>query len=58
VTALEPWLEAYGAHLNRFDWWKQDPHVDLQLRIAGLQERKAEAFLADLITALLANQHG
>jgi hypothetical protein len=56
VAALKPWLEAYGAHLDRFDWRKQDPHVDLQLRIAGLQETSAETFFTDLITALLANE--
>ncbi|MGD8968959.1 MAG: hypothetical protein PVI07_15745 [Anaerolineae bacterium] len=58
VIALEPWLEAYGPHLDRFDWQKQDPHIDLQLRIAGLLERKAETFLTDLSTALLVNEQG
>jgi hypothetical protein len=58
VIALEPWMEAYGAHLNRLDWRKQDPHVDLHLRIAGLQESRAEALLTDLSTALLANEQG
>jgi hypothetical protein len=58
VVALEPWLEAYGAHLSQFDWRKQDPHINLQLRIAGLPRRKADAPLAELGTALLANGQG
>ena len=58
VVALEPWLEAYGAHLSRFDWRKQDPHINLHLSIAGLPQREAEAFLTDLGTALLANEQG
>lgn len=52
VTALEPWLKAYGSHLRRLYWRKQDPHINLQLRIAGLLETKAETFLTDLSTAL------
>lgn len=56
VTALEPWLEAYGAHLNGFDWRKQDPHINLQLRIAGLQETRAETLLSDLGIALAVNE--
>jgi hypothetical protein len=58
VIALGPWMEAYGAHLNRLDWRKQDPHVDLHLGIAGLQESRAEVLLTDLSTALLANEQG
>jgi hypothetical protein len=56
VTALEPWLDVYGARLSRFDWQKQDPHVYLQLRIAGLLHREAETFLTDLGTALRASE--
>jgi len=52
MTALNPWLEAYGAHLNRFHWRKHDPHINLQLRTAGLLKTKAESFLTDLSTAL------
>ncbi|MFO7743276.1 MAG: hypothetical protein R6X31_13290 [Anaerolineae bacterium] len=55
VTALIPWLEAHGAHLSWFHWRKQDPHINLQLRIAGLLETEAEAFLTDLSTALRAD---
>ncbi|MGD8997129.1 MAG: hypothetical protein PVH80_03405 [Anaerolineae bacterium] len=58
VAALEPWLEAYGPHVSRFDWSKQDPHINLQLRIAGLLPRRAETILADLGAALGANELG
>jgi hypothetical protein len=58
VVALDPWLEAYGAHLSQFDWRKQDPHISLQLRIAGLLQTEPEAPLAELSTALLANGQG
>jgi hypothetical protein len=52
VVGLKPWLEAYGAHLSRLDWQKQDPHISLQLRIAGLPKMKAETLFADLGAAL------
>jgi hypothetical protein len=52
VMALEPWLEAHGVHLSRFDWRKQDPHIDLQLRIAGLLGGRAEAVFSELGSAL------
>lgn len=55
VTVLSPWLEAYGTHLDRFRWRKHDPHINLQLRIAGHLEAGAESFLTDLSTALQAN---
>jgi len=55
VTALSPWLEAHGAHLDRFHWRKQDPHINLQLTIAGHLDTEAESFLTDLSTALQAN---
>jgi hypothetical protein len=55
VTTLSPWLEAYGAHLDRFHWQKQDPHINLQLIIVGLLDTKSQAFLTDLVTALQAN---
>ncbi len=54
-TAVNPFLEAYGAHLQRFHWRKQDPHVDLQLMIAGLLQTEAHAWLHALSTALLAH---
>jgi hypothetical protein len=58
VTALEPWLEVYGAHVSQFDWRKKDPHINLQLRAAGLLETKAETLLADLGSALRTNDQG
>jgi hypothetical protein len=55
VTALSPWLAAYGAHLDRFHWQKQDPHINLQLTISGHLETEAESFVTDLISALQAD---
>ncbi len=55
ATTLEPWLDTYGSHLDRFCWRKQDPHINLQLSIAGLLETKAETFLIDLSAALRAS---
>jgi len=52
--SLESWLDAYGSHLSHFHWRKQDPHINLQLRIVGLLETKAETLLVDLSTALRA----
>jgi hypothetical protein len=56
VTALEPWLDVYGVHLSRFDWQKQDPHINLQLSVAGLLHREAGTFLTELGIALLARE--
>lgn len=52
VTALEPWLETYGVHLHRFVWRKTDPHVQLQMRAAGLLATSSETFLVDLQAAV------
>jgi len=52
VAMLEPWLEIYGAHLRRFVWRKADPHIQLQVRIAGLLTTSSETFLADLQAAV------
>lgn len=52
AAAMEPWLHTYGSHLRRFHWRKQDPHINLQLRIADLLDTEAETFLADLSMAL------
>jgi hypothetical protein len=52
VAALEPWLQTYGAHLNRFVWHKRDPHVHVEIRVAGLLAASSETFLADLQAAL------
>ena len=56
VTALEPWLETYGAHLHRFAWHKTDPHIQLQMKMAGLLATSSETFLADL-QAVLEKRH-
>lgn len=55
LEALEPWLDTYGAHVHRFYWNKRDPHIVLQMRIAGLLEVPAEEFFTDLSAALKAN---
>jgi len=57
VTALEPWLQAYGAHLDRFAWHKTDPHIQLQVNVAGLLGTPSEAFLANLQAAVGGVQH-
>jgi len=57
VTALEPWLETYGAHLRRFVWRKTDPHVQLQLKVAGLLATSSKTFLADLQAAVGGAKH-
>lgn len=58
VTALEPWLDTYGTHVIRFDWQKQDPHINVQLKIAGLLGGNvAEMLLSDLGSALNVNRN-
>ena len=52
VAGLGPWLETYGAHLRRFVWHKTDPHIQLQVKAAGLFATSSETFLADLQAAL------
>ncbi len=56
VTALTPFVQSYGAHLDRFHWRNQDPHVDIQLSIAGLVEIDAYGCFADLSAALQAGR--
>jgi hypothetical protein len=51
MTELESWVQAYGACLHRFSWRKTDPHVQLQMNVAGLLAMSSETFLADLQTA-------
>jgi hypothetical protein len=55
VTSLSPWLEAHGAHLDRFHWQKQDPHINLQLIVAGKLETEAGSLLTELRSALRAD---
>ncbi len=57
VTAVEPWLETYGAHLYRFSWRKTDPHIQLQMKVAGLLATSSETFLADLQAAVGGTKH-
>lgn len=57
VATLEPWLEAFGTHLHRFVWHKTDPHIQLQIKMAGLLSTSSEAFLADLQTAVEGATH-
>ena len=52
VTALEPWLETYGAHLYRFSWRRTDPHIQLQMKVTGLLDTFSETFLTDLQAAV------
>jgi hypothetical protein len=58
VRSLGAWVEAYGAQLRRFDWCKQDPHIDLELWTKGLPGGGSGAVLADLRMALLGDQQG
>ena len=57
VAALQPWLETYGAYLHRFVWHKTDPHVQLQMNVAGLLATSSETFLADLQAAVGGAKH-
>jgi len=52
LAGLAAWLEAYGRCLQRFSWRKADPHVQLQMRVAGLLATSSEAFLTALQTAI------
>lgn len=57
VTALDFWLDTYGAHLHRFSWRKADPHVQLQIKTAGLLSTPSETFLTALQTAVEGATH-
>ena len=52
VTALKPWLGAYGSHLQRFSWQKHDPHIQLQVNVAEVLATPSEQFLTDLRAAV------
>ena len=52
MATLEPWLGTYGAHLHRLSWRKTDPHVQLQVKAAGLLATSSETFLTDLQAAV------
>lgn len=52
VTRLASWLEAYGACLDRLSWRRETPHVQLQLRVAGMQDRPSDEFLSGLRGAI------
>lgn len=51
IAELKSWLETYGMHLRRFSWRKRDPHVQVQVEIAGLHKISSDVFLADLQAA-------
>jgi len=57
VKALAPWLEAYGAHLHRFSWCKQDPHIRVQVNVSGLLAISSETFFAALQSAVQGTAH-
>jgi len=52
LAGLVSWLEEYGASLDRLSWRREAPHVQLQLRAAGLLDRSSERLLADLRGAI------
>jgi hypothetical protein len=52
AAALASWLETYGAYLDRFSWRKADPHVQLQVNVAGLLATSSKRFLADVQSAV------
>mgnify|MGYP000565989942 CR=1 FL=1 len=56
ASALQPWLEVYGSHVDRFFWRKSDPHIILQARVGRLLKVPARAFLRDLTVALKTNE--
>lgn len=51
---LAAWLSSYGDCLDRLSWRREAPHLQLQLRAAGLLERSS----ADLLTSLQAAIRG
>ena len=57
VAGLEPWVDAYGTHLQRLSWRKTDPHIQLQANVAGLLTTSSEVFLAGLQTAVGGTMH-
>ena len=57
VIALEPWLQTYGVHLRRFYWRQQDPHILLEIDLAGLLATPSEVFLDSLQAALKKATH-
>ncbi len=48
ATALKPWLEFYGRHLQRLIWRKKDPHIQIQLKAGGLLGVPGDVFIEDL----------
>ena len=57
MAELESWVQAYGACLHRFSWRKTDPHIQLQMNVAGLLATSSKAFLVDLQTAAGGRTH-
>lgn len=55
-AAVIPFLHSYGPYLNRFSLQRKQPHLLLQLRLAGLTDRQSTDFFKDLI-AVFAPHH-
>lgn len=53
LAGLKPWLERYGAHLQRFSWQNHDPHVQLQMNPRRLVLTPSAKLLTDLQIALI-----
>lgn len=48
ITWLTPFLETYGPHLKRFSWGKQDPHILIVLKLAGLTTTAAAGLFREI----------
>jgi hypothetical protein len=58
AEALGTWLETYGTHLHRLSWRRQDPHVQLHIRVAGLTSTPSHKILDDLRSTMERASHG
>ncbi|MCX7681889.1 MAG: hypothetical protein N2508_07995 [Anaerolineae bacterium] len=52
LARLVPWVSTYGMSLQRFSWRKDDPHVQLQMKVTDLLTTSSEAFLTALQIAV------
>jgi hypothetical protein len=53
LAGLKPWLERYGAHLQRLSWQRDDPHVQLQMDPRRLVLTPSAKLLTDLQIAFV-----
>jgi hypothetical protein len=53
LAGLKPWLERYGAHLQRLSWQRHDPHLQLQMDPTRLVLTPSATLLTDLQIALI-----